>query len=390
MPNLAIAPTFERFNLGLLSVAEREEALRTFEATRSGRDRPGRYWKVDLESISLDGRTIDPAAASVHIASTSPRVVAVDLATAAREQGTRFTRVFGNVAGPEHKFAHLTRAFAHVGAFVHVQADTAVDEPIVITYRAGDGATFFPYTVVLVEGGASVTIIERIEAGSDAFVCGLVEIATAENANVTYASAQTLPDDARVFFTRTAHPGTNATIAFANAELGSALSVCDLDVTIAEQGVDANVATLFFPTQTQHVDIASTIDHRAGNANSDTVVKSAASDSGQARYVGNIRIIAHAQGSNASLRDDGLLLSKKAHIDSVPALEIAANDVKAYHGATVGALDEEQLFYMTSRGIDRQAAERMIALGFFEPVIARFPTESLRDELRDALVAKVR
>jgi Fe-S cluster assembly protein SufD len=106
--------------------------------------------------------------------------------------------------------------------------------------------------------------------------------------------------------------------------------------------------------------------------------------------LGNIRIVKDAQASEAFLRDDALLLSKNSHIDSIPALEIAANEVKAYHGATVGAIDEEQLFYMTSRGIERQEAETMIALGFFEPAVARFPTEALRDEIRDALVAKVR
>ena len=389
MPNVVTAPAFDTFDLGLVSAGDRAEALRAFERTPSGRERPGRYWKVDLESISLDGRTIDPAAATVEIVSTSPRVTAIDLATAARKHGELLARAFGRVAGPHHKFAHLARAFAQVGAFVHVQADTAVDEPIVVTYRAGDGATLFPSTVVLVERGASVTILERIDAGADAFVCGTVEIATEESANVTYASVQNLPDDARVLFTRTALPGRDATISIVNAELGAALSVTDIDTGIAQTGVDANVGTLFFPTQTQAVDVVSTVDHRTGNSTSETVVKSAASGSGQARYLGNIRIAAHAQGSNASLRDDALLLSKTSHIDSVPALEIAANDVKAYHGATVGALDEDQIFYMTSRGIDRQHAERMIALGFFEPVIERFPTEAVREELRAALAAKV-
>ena len=96
-----------------------------------------------------------------------------------------------------------------------------------------------------------------------------------------------------------------------------------------------------------------------------------------------------AQGSDARLRDDALLLSADAHVDSVPALEIAANDVKAYHGATVGAIDDEQIFYMESRGIEPAAAERMIALGFFEPAIARFPTESARDAIRQALAEKL-
>ncbi len=154
-------------------------------------------------------------------------------------------------------------------------------------------------------------------------------------------------------------------------------------------GAEAGVTALFFPNGSQHVDVVSTVDHRVGETRSQTMVKSAATGAGQARYLGNIRIAAHAQGSDASLRDDALLLSRKAHIDSIPALEIAANDVKAYHGATVGAIDQTQIFYMESRGIARAEAERMIALGFFEPAIARFPSENLRTELRAALAEKL-
>ncbi|MGC1382131.1 MAG: SufD family Fe-S cluster assembly protein, partial [Candidatus Baltobacteraceae bacterium] len=136
-------------------------------------------------------------------------------------------------------------------------------------------------------------------------------------------------------------------------------------------------------------DVVSTVTHHAGEATSETLVKSAARERGQARFLGNIRIAPHAQGSDARLRDDALLLSAHAHVDSVPALEIGANDVKAYHGATVGALDEDQIFYMESRGIARNAAEEMIALGFFEPAIQRFPSETLRDEIRTLLAAKL-
>jgi len=123
--------------------------------------------------------------------------------------------------------------------------------------------------------------------------------------------------------------------------------------------------------------------------NSDTAVRSAANDRGQGRYVGDIVIRPRAHGSDASLRDDALLLSAHAHIDTVPALEIAANDVKAFHGATVGSLDEDALFYVLSRGIPKNEALRMITLGFFEPVITRFPGEALRDEIRTALDAKI-
>ena len=369
----------------LLSPQEREAELDAFAATRTGREKPSQYWKIDLENLVLPQGA---AAGSVTIENAS-RAIAVDLSTATQEHAEQFARAFRKAIEPQHKFAHLTLANAQLGAFIYVPADCAIDQPIVVRYRAGDGETIFPYTVVLAEHGARVTVIERLELGSNAFACGVAEVVTEEGADVTYASAQFAPADARVLFTRAARPGRNARVAWASAELGAGLSVTDLAIAIVQPGVDAKIATLFFPTGSQHVDIVSSIDHRIGDATSQTLVKTAAAGRGQGRYLGNIRIAAHAQHSDASLRDDALLLSKTAHIDSVPALEIAANDVKAYHGATVGALDDDSIFYMTSRGIDRDAAERMIALGFFEPAIDRFPTESLRDELRVALQAKV-
>jgi Fe-S cluster assembly protein SufD len=372
----------------LLTPEERSAALSAFAQTRSGREKPGRYWKIDLETLAPE-TSDDAAAGSVTIENASSRAIAVDLETAAHKHAELLARAFRTAIEPQHKFAHLALAHAGLGAFIYVPADCALDEPIVVRYRAAANESIFPYTVVLAERGARVTVLERLEVGVEAFVCGVAEIVTGEGADATYASAQFAPQNARVLFTRAARPGRDARVAWANAEIGAGLSVSDVAVTIAQPGVDANIATLFFPTGTQHVDVVSNIEHRVGDATSDTLVKSAASGRGQGRFVGNIRIAANAQHSDAALRDDALLLSEGAHIDSVPALEIAANDVKAYHGATVGALDQEGIFYMTSRGIERAQAERMIALGFFEPAIDRFPTEALREELRAALEAKV-
>ena len=369
----------------LLSPQERATALSAFAATRTGREKPSSYWKIDLDNLTLP-QAHDAGSVTIE---NSSRAIAVDLATAMQQHADGLGRAFRVAIEPQHKFAHLALANLRLGAFIHVPADYAIDEPIVVRYRALAGETIFPYTVVLAERGARVTIIERLELGAGSFACGVAEVVTEEAADVTYASAQFAPDDARVLFTRAARPGRDARIAWASAELGAGLSVSDLAIAIAQPGAEAKIATLFFPTGSQHVDVMSSIDHRTGDATSETLVKSAAAGKGQGRYLGNIRIAAHAQHSDASLRDDALLLSPAAHIDSIPALEIAANDVKAYHGATVGALDDESIFYMTSRGIEREAAERMIALGFFEPAIDRFPTESLRDELRVALQAKV-
>lgn len=360
--------------------------LELFHATPSGREKPGRYWKHDLEKIEPPQNA--SAGGSMSFSSADARVTVRDLESAKRDAPELLAQASGK-AVEKRKFAYLTLAFSKLGAFVHVPAGVHIDEPISITYHAKAGETVFPHTVVFAESGSRATIIERLDVESGTFVCGISEIVTGDNADITFASTQQAPDDARVFFTRAAKPGRDARVAWACADLGGALALNDASVTIDNPGIDANIATLFFPTGSQHVDVVTTIEHRVGDAHSNTLVKTAANGGGQGRYLGNIRIAKDAQHSQAALRDDALLLSKRAHIDSIPALEIAANDVKAFHGATVGALDDDAIFYMTTRGIDRHEAERMIALGFFEPVIDAFPSEALREELREAVAIKM-
>ncbi len=366
----------------------RSLALERFFTTPSGRQRPGPYWKIDIETLSPSPPSIAKASGSVLIDNSNARLIACDLATAAREHPALLGRALGATRVQATKFGALATAFQNAGVFVYVPADAATDEPVVITYNAPDGASLFPYTIVLAERGARATVVERLEGGAEAFVCGATEIVTGEGAEITYAGCQQLAASARVVQTRAALPGRDASVAWACAELGAGLTITDLSVAIERPGAEARITALFFPKGSQHVDVVSTVDHVVGESTSQTIVKSAAVDDGQARYLGNIRIAPRAQGSDASLRDDALLLSARAHIDSVPALEIGANDVKAFHGATVGALDADQIFYMETRGIERNAAERMIALGFFEPAIAHFPTDALRAVIRTALAAK--
>lgn len=395
MPSVVAAPdvsreahaAVERLDAAILSARERLAALDRFASLPSGREKPSRYWRIDLESLSPDFAGFDPAATSVRIVNPHARAVVCDLSTAAREHAALLARAFGTTRLRETKFGALATALAQSGAFVYLPADVACDDPIVVEYTVA-GRLASGYTVVLAERGARAAIVERV-SGTAALACHAAEIVGEENADVTYATVQELSDETQCVSARAARPGRDGRLSWAVAELGAALSVADLGVTFAHPGAQAHLTSLFFPRGSQHVDVASTVAHDAGEATSNTLVKSAATERGQARYLGNIAIAPHAQGSNASLRDDALLLSDKAHIDSIPALEIAANDVKAYHGATVGAIDADQIFYMESRGIERNAAERMIALGFFEPAIDRFPTESLRNELRAALAVKL-
>lgn len=376
MPNTLTAPLF--------SEPRRRELLERAQTLRSGREKPGRYWKIDLETLELPEGDQTPEAPKISTVSRSG-VVAADMATALAEHRETIARALGTFDPGSEKFAAYAAAKNNAGAFVYVAADISVDEPVVIDYNAD--SALFPYTLIVLERGARCSVVERIRG--NASVCGITHVVAAENAQADVASIQDNGSEAHVLYTRVAKPSKDARVNFGVAELGSALSVGSINVDVDATGVEANVAALFFPTGTQHVDLISTVAHNAGESRSETIVKSAAAGRGQARFLGNIRIAERAQASEAFLRDDALLLSRNAHIDSIPALEIAANEVRAYHGATVGAIDEEQLFYMTSRGIERKDAETMIALGFFEPAIARFPTEALREEIRDALKSKV-
>jgi Fe-S cluster assembly protein SufD len=365
-------------------------ALERFAAARSRREKPSRYWKYDLEGTAVVDRELERGRGTVELEALASRAVACNLEIARRDHAALLDGIFGTAIQPDQKFAQLTLAYGgDLGALIYLPADCSVDEPIVVRYRCGDGESIFPHTLVFLERGARATVIERLDAGANSFICGITEIVTRDDAEVTHASVQQVPGDARVIFTRTALPGRDSRLTWTNAELGGALAVTDIAVTIEQPGVESQTATLFFPRGDEHVDVLSTVEHRVGDSVSRTIVKSAGTGSGQGRYLGNIRIAPNAQHTDAALKDDALLLSPRAHIDSIPALEIAANDVKAYHGATVGAVDEEQLFYIESRGVERKLAERMVALGFFEPVLEYFPTQRLRDELREALEAKI-
>ncbi|MBV8424799.1 MAG: Fe-S cluster assembly protein SufD [Candidatus Eremiobacteraeota bacterium] len=369
-------------------VSPHDEALALARSLPAPGPATSRFWKIDVAKLGLEDLT--PGSAEPHFAidpSAQRRgVIACDVRSAERA----LLDAQGSVVDWRRgKLTALNAAHRNGGAVIYLPAGVVIDEPIVLRHHLS-GEAAFPYTLVVASPGARATIVSRCVAGDEvSLVSEIVEIVASEHAQITFAAIQDLRPNVRVFWTRGANVARDAELGWAIAELGAELSIGQVRSTTLGPGARTTLAGFFFPTGRQHVDVASEADHPAGQTQSETLFKSAATGSGQARFIGNIRIHPAAHGVDATLRDDALLLSKNAHIDSIPALEIAANDVKAYHGATIGAIDEDELFYAMTRGIDRHEAERMIALGFFEPAIVRFPTEGLRYELRAALAEKI-
>jgi Fe-S cluster assembly protein SufD len=388
-PHEALEALIARHKEGSVSADLRREAFARYESLPMPRPPQGRYWKRTY--AKLEGTDIRSEAADRAHDVIGPKNVAVTAFHHARAQHpTLFERAFRQAfVSLDDPFAALAFAFQSSGRFIHVPPGVVVDEPITITYDASEQ---FPYTLVSLGEDAQATIIEEIgneRADAPAFICGISEVVLADRARLTYAALQQTGDGDRIFMTRRARCGADASMHWALAELGSALARTTLHSALDKPGASAEITALFFTDGNQHVDLAADVDHLVGPTRSQTLVKSAAVDHGQGRAFGNIYIRAGAHGVQASLRDDALLLSKDAHIDAIPALEIAANDVKAYHGATVGSIDEEELFYATSRGIPLDDAKRMIALGFFEPALERFPGNALRERIRATLAKKL-
>jgi Fe-S cluster assembly protein SufD len=394
----ALDALLERFGEGSVSASARYDALARYEEMPARVTvRGGRGWKHDLTKLDLSGVPafslggVQLSLESLSVEARNKGVTIEHFAHARERHRIAFDRAFGKAVDTrDDKFASLALAFANEGVFIDIPAGVSLDEPLLIGYEAREAA-MFPYTVVSLGEGARATLVERIATIDGApLVCGIVELVIGANAVLTYGVDQRASDGTRLIMTRRAIVGKDAALAVAFAELGGMHAVSRFRAVEAAPGARVETVALFFSDRTQHVDIETETIHAAGNTQSQTIVRSAGTDKGQGRYLGNIKILAAAHGADASLRDDALLLSEGSHIDSVPALEIAANDVKAFHGATVGAISEEELFYAQSRGIAREDAERMIALGFFEPAVSRFPTESLRAEIRTALERKLR
>lgn len=340
---------------------------------------------------------VENAGGLVHAGSTflepaqplgDSRIVLTSLADAARARPQDVASVRGRLARVrDDRFVALATAFQNCGAYVDVPAGVAPTAPLQIVWTGapGDAQALFPQTIVRVGAGARVTIVERHVGNVDAFMCGTVEIDVAAGAHVDYIVVQQIDDGARLFVTRAARCAAGASVAWHVADLGGALVRSNLATELAGDRASCAMHAFAFARGFANIDARATATHAAPRTSSTAIVRAAASDRGAARFASEIAIDRDAEGADASYRCGGLVLSRDAYLEARPALEIDTGACAARHAATIGSLDEEQVFYVRARGIARGAAERMLALAFFEAAIARFPGEALRDEVRTQL-----
>jgi Fe-S cluster assembly protein SufD len=286
------------------------------------------------------------------------------------------------------KFTALHAAFRTGGTFVLVPKDTVVELPIqALTRLDADGAAIFPHTLLIVEPGAEVTFIDRYVSPdlTRAFSNAIVEIFVGDGAHVRYVSIQEWGSGVTHLGIQRATVGRDATFRSLNIGFGASLARAEAETVLSAAGGFSEMLGVFFADEDQHFDHRTLQDHVAPHCTSDLLYKGALRDRSRAVYSGWVHVRPDAQKTDAMQTSRNIVLSEHAKADAIPNLEIEANDVRCGHAASVGPVDEDAIFYLTSRGIPRPEAERLIVSGFFQEVLDRVRIDEVREGAEQAI-----
>ncbi len=322
-------------------------------------------------------------------------VILTDLRTAVRDHPELVARYLGQADGPA-SHAHFW-ALAHAawtgGLFCHVPRGVTVDGTLVarqLLPRAD--VAFHPISVVIAEEGSSVTLLEEVVSpdGAAGWYGGIADVQAGQGARVRYANLQQLGDGAWRIGAERVVVGQDAVVTTLNAEVGSRVTKLGLDVLMTGKGGTSKVLGLLAAGDDQLIDINTVQDLAADHTTSDLLYLSALYDRAHASFYG-ITNVRHGTKQTSSYQEcRNLLLSPQAGAEPIPVLEIEANDIlRCGHGATAGAIDPTTMFYAQSRGLDADAAQRMIVRGFFEQVVAKIEDETIRERILAALARRI-
>ncbi len=321
-------------------------------------------------------------------------VVFTSLEAAVREHPELVNKYLGTAVTPEDgKFAAMNAAFWTGGLFLYVPRNVRVEAPF-RSYRwiSEAGSSVFPRLLVVAEAGAELSLVD--EAVSPDFdrqtlAIATVEVFAEEGSRVNYVAVQNWGAGVVNLSTDRVVAGRDARVTTLGMALGGELSRSDIRCRLSRPGSHVDLLGLYIADGTQHFDHETLQDHVSPHASSNLLFKGALRDRGRSVFRGLIRVHPGAQRTDAYQTNRNLLLSSEARADSLPNLEIQADDVRCSHAATVGQLDEEEVFYLLSRGIPKREAVRLVVFGFFGEVLVQLPLEEVREELVRAVERKL-
>jgi Fe-S cluster assembly protein SufD len=291
------------------------------------------------------------------------------------------------------KFAALHAAFWSGGTLVYVPKGVVIEQPLHILSAMSDGGVDLGHSLIVLEEGAEATVLAETASTDPAgsgLHCGAVEILVGPRAKLRYVNLQDWGTGVWHFAHHKALVGRDASLQWTIGALGSRLAKVNQHVALVGEGASAQVNGVMFTDGKQHLSYHTLQHHESPHCTSDLLYKGALQGHSRVVWRGMIKVDPDAQRTDGYQRNDTLVLSESARADSIPGLEIEADDVKCSHGATAGRVDDEQIFYAMARGLTRREAIRMVVAGFFQQVFDRITVASVRHALGEAIGRRIR
>ncbi len=321
-------------------------------------------------------------------------VIFCDMHTAVREHGDLVRQHFMVEAVPvsEGKFAALHGAYWRGGTFLYVPKNVRAVAPFHNALWSANGKTF-SHTLVILERGAEAVLIDEyasaVGGSEQALHNGALELIVRDGASLVYVSLQDFGENLWQLTHERGRVGRDARLDWVISTMGTRLTKSFQTVELDGQGAWARMSGLFFGSHRQHFDLDTQQNHNAPDTVSDLLYKGALKDKSRSVWQGMIKALPNSQRIDGFQANRNLILDRDARADSIPGLEIQADDVRCTHASTIGHLDETEVFYLMSRGIGRKTAVEMLVQGFFEPVMQRIPVEGVRNRIADRILEKL-
>ena len=322
-------------------------------------------------------------------------VIFTDLKTAEQKYPELLAKMVGKTVNPEEgKFASLAAALAQNGVVLYVPKGVNVEEPLhSIFWGPGADLAHISHIVVLVDEGASVTYVHESASPDAAQInsmhAGLVEIQVMQGANLRFVELQSWGKNVWNFSHERIRVERDGNLDWIFGAVGSRVTKNFSELDLVGKGAVGRMSGFYFTDGSQHLDHDTQQNHLAPNTTSDLLFKGALKGRSRSVWQGMIYVAPGAQKTDGYQANRNLVLSEHARADSIPGLEILADDVRCTHGATVGKLEQEPLFYLKSRGIPQKDAERLVVEGFFDPIMQRIPFEGVRERFQQAILDKM-
>lgn len=332
--------------------------------------------------------------ADVDPALVKQGVIFTDLRTAEREHPDLVTQLAGELVRPEDgKFAALASAFSQDGVLLYVPKGVTVEQPLhSILWGAGSGLAHLSHVLVWLDEGASATYVHETaspDESSASMHAGSLEVRVGNGASLKFVELQSWGKHVWNFTHARAQVERDGNLDWIFGAVGSKLTKTFAEIDLAGEGASGRMSGFYFTDGNQHLDLDTQQNHHAPHTTSDLLYKGALKGDSRMVWQGMIYVAHGAQKTDGYQANRNLVLSKGARADSIPGLEILADDVRCTHGATVGKLEEEPLFYLKSRGIPQVEAEQLVVEGFFDPIMQRIPFEGVRERFEQVIHRKM-